>query len=302
LNSKKQNNSGKDTLQEVNFDAADLMGELDKQISGQGTGKVKVTEPAKKEAKAEKKTDEKKGGEDHDWQKRYEDSTGEARKLKEERDNLYHKNKETEPYLPILQALQNDDGLVDIVMDYVKGGKQPQQSSLKLPEDFVYDPEEAIKDPNSMSARVDKQRMLDVLKGPLDEIKNELRGAIASGKKETSMTLERENFMRQKGYSEEEMQSLERYGSNKKLSLEDINDLYLRDNPERKAELEKDQRIANDKIRDAKLQAERARAYPESLSGEKAAEHQVPVEDVIFNTIQKLRNDQNLMDRLKPVE
>ena len=51
-----------------------------------------------------------------DWKKRYTDSSREAVKLKEQMNELT-------PFVPVLEAMKNDSGLVNHVRDYlVKGG------------------------------------------------------------------------------------------------------------------------------------------------------------------------------------
>ena len=70
-----------------------------------------------------------------DWKKRYEDSSREAVRLSEQ-------YKSVEPFVPVLEAMKNDSGLVDHVRDYLKNGGKPAESiqqSLGLDEDFVFD-------------------------------------------------------------------------------------------------------------------------------------------------------------------
>ena len=56
-----------------------------------------------------------------DWKKRYEDSSREAVRLSEQ-------YKSVEPFVPVLEAMKNDSGLVDHVRNYlVNGGQQKSQ-------------------------------------------------------------------------------------------------------------------------------------------------------------------------------
>ena len=56
-----------------------------------------------------------------DWKKRYEDSSREAVRLSEQ-------YKSVEPFVPVLEAMKNDSGLVDHVRDYLVNGGKPAKS------------------------------------------------------------------------------------------------------------------------------------------------------------------------------
>ena len=78
-----------------------------------------------------------------DWEKRYKDSSREAVKMATTLNQL-------KPFVPVLEAMKRDSGLVDHVRDYLKSGGSPDKSikeKLKLDEDFEYDPNEAMSDP-----------------------------------------------------------------------------------------------------------------------------------------------------------
>ena len=84
------------------------------------------------------------------YKKRYADSSREAVKLSEQ-------YKDVEPFVPVLEAMKNDSGLVDHVRDYLVNGGRPSkniQESLGLDEDFIYSEQEAMSDPESDSAKL----------------------------------------------------------------------------------------------------------------------------------------------------
>ena len=87
----------------------------------------------------------------HNWEKRYIDSSNEAKRLNTQ-------VKDFEQYSPILNALKSDPSLVSHVKAYYEGNNNqtPQtiKEELKLPEDFIFDPEEAVSNPQSDSAKV----------------------------------------------------------------------------------------------------------------------------------------------------
>jgi hypothetical protein len=84
------------------------------------------------------------------WEKRYKDSSREAVNLKEQLNDL-------KPFIPVLDAMKQDSGLVTHVRDYLSNGGQPSKSiqeQLNLKEDFVYDQNEAMTNPDSDSAKL----------------------------------------------------------------------------------------------------------------------------------------------------
>ena len=56
-----------------------------------------------------------------DWKKRYEDSSREAVRLADQ-------YKSVEPFVPVLQAMKHDSGLVDHVRNYLVDGGKPEKS------------------------------------------------------------------------------------------------------------------------------------------------------------------------------
>jgi hypothetical protein len=85
-----------------------------------------------------------------EWENRYKSSSREAVKLKEELNRL-------KPFVPVLDAMKKDSGLVEHVRDYLVNGGAPAktvQEKLNLSEDFVFDQQEAMTDPDSDSAKV----------------------------------------------------------------------------------------------------------------------------------------------------
>ena len=84
-----------------------------------------------------------------DWEKRYKDSTREAQRLNAELKTL-------KPYVPVLDAMKKDTGLVEHVRDYLREGGQPAKSlpeRLGLDEDFQFNADD-LADPESDSSKL----------------------------------------------------------------------------------------------------------------------------------------------------
>ena len=85
-----------------------------------------------------------------DWRKRYQDSSREAVKLKDQMNELT-------PFVPVLEAMKNDSGLVSHVRDYLVNGGQPAKTikeQLNIDDDFIFDANEAMSEPDSDSAKL----------------------------------------------------------------------------------------------------------------------------------------------------
>ena len=81
---------------------------------------------------------------------RYSDSSREGKRLS-------NRLNELEPYVPIINAMKDDPNLITHVRNYFEGGGQApsnMKEQLKLDEDFVFDPDEAVSEPGSDSAKV----------------------------------------------------------------------------------------------------------------------------------------------------
>ena len=85
-----------------------------------------------------------------DWEKRYKDSSREAVKLREEMNELT-------PFVPVLEAMKNDSGLVQHVREYLVNGGKPAKTikeELNIDDDFIFDANEAMSEPDSDSAKL----------------------------------------------------------------------------------------------------------------------------------------------------
>ena len=72
----------------------------------------------------------------------------EAQRLKAELD-------EANQYEPIINRLKSDTGMVEAIKSYIDNGNQPQdvKQALNLPEDFVFDLDDAMGNRDSLSAK-----------------------------------------------------------------------------------------------------------------------------------------------------
>ena len=152
-------NSAEETLNpDVDFsqedglavDSGDFFESLDREVNGMILDEDNTVEAAETQVTQETDpapvvvTDD----HQHDWEKRYKDSSSEAQRLKAQLD-------ESSQYDPIINRLKTDTGMVEAIKNYIDNGNKPQdvKQALNLPEDFVFDLDDAMGNSDSMSAK-----------------------------------------------------------------------------------------------------------------------------------------------------
>jgi hypothetical protein len=159
------------------------------------------------------------------FEKRYKDSSREAVKLKRELDNL-------KPFVPVLDAMKKDSGLVDHVRDYLMNGGTPTKSikeQLNLPENFVFDQQEAINNPDSDSAKVMQAQVDGLVQQRVGQVLNKEK---QNSKKVAEMNMKKKQalaFKRKHRMSDTQFESFMNKAKNHVLTLDDVNYLMNRD-------------------------------------------------------------------------
>lgn len=152
------------------------------------------------------------------YKKRYSDSSKEAIRLAEQ-------YKDVEPFVPVLEAMKNDSGLVDHVRDYLENGGSPAktiQEKLDLDEDFMYDANEAVADPESDSAKLMNAHVDSIVQQRIEQVVNtEKEKAVAVKDSQTQKDSENK-FRKEYNMGEEEFNSMLEQAKTHTISLEDI--------------------------------------------------------------------------------
>tara|TARA_B100000212_G_C27352177_1_gene524126 strand:- start:681 stop:1598 length:918 start_codon:yes stop_codon:yes gene_type:complete len=167
-------------------------------------------------------------GELEQVKKRYSDSSREAQKMKAQLDEL-------KPFIPVLNAMKQDSGLVDHMKTYLEnGGNVPTnvKEQLKLKEDFVFDADDMVNDPNSDSAQVFNSMVSNVVNTKAKEILGEQEAKAAQARKSLEYQNQAKKFIEERGMNEEEFQDFIKQAKAKMqgaLSLDDMYHLLNRD-------------------------------------------------------------------------
>ena len=210
--------------------------------------------------------------EDVDWEKRYKDSSREAQRLNTE-------VQETRPYKPILDAMKNDRGLVDHVRNYLQGNveqKTPEQE-LNLPEDFVFDPHEAMTDTESNSAKLFRNFLDKQVNTKIARAQDIERRRAMQAQTQTQKAIEADEFKKKHNMSDEDFEDMMGKAKGHKMTLDDIHYLINRDKA--------NANIANNAKQDMLNQMKNVRDIPTSSAGVNSAKVEQKYEDEIFEAL-----------------
>jgi uncharacterized protein (UPF0147 family) len=199
-------------------------------------------------------------------QKRYSDSSREAKRLN-------GKLKEIEPYMPILDAMREDPNLINHVRNYFEGGGQTPATmadKLQLPEDFVFDSDEAFSTPESDSAKV--------LGATIDGIVNRrLNGALQSQKSENQRLTKESSFRQKHELNDEQWETFVDFAKSKSLELDDIYYLMNRNN--------RDEKIADNTRQEIQDKMRQVQNSPSTLATAGSTPVESSADDSVFDAI-----------------
>ena len=207
-----------------------------------------------------------------DWEKRYKDSSREAQKLNS-------KLKETESYKPILDAMKNDRGLVEHVRDYLQGNVQQKtiQEELKLPEDFVFDPHEAMTESESSSAKVFRNFLDKQVNTKIAKAQDIERRRAVQTQKSQAKEVEAASFKKKHKMSDDDFNTMMDSAKSHKMTLDDIHYLINRDKA--------NANIATNTKKDMLEQMKNVRDIPASSAGVNSAKVEQKFEDEVFDAL-----------------
>ena len=220
--------------------------------------------------------------EESDWQKRYKDSSREAQRLNSELNEL-------KPYVPVLEAMKNDSGLVDHVRGYFEEGGAPSGTiteKLGLDEDFIYDQQEAVTDPSSDSAKVFNAHVEQTVQQRLQETIAHERQAQLNNQQEVEKRREEQDFKTRYNMSDEAYDDFVTRAKGHTLTLEDAYHVVNRN--------EASSQIAQNTKKDMLGQMKNVRDIPTSVSNANSTQVEKSSDDSIFDALNT--SDGNLDD------
>ena len=210
-----------------------------------------------------------------DWKKRYEDSSREAVRLSEQ-------YKSVEPFVPVLEAMKNDSGLVDHVRDYLKNGGQPAKSiqdQLGLDENFVFDAND-ITDPDSDSAKLMNAHVDRMVQGRVGQMLNAEKKRAQEIQNAKARISEEKEFMTRHNMSEEEFGAFKEKAQQHIMTLDDVNYIINRN--------QNNENVANSTKKEMLNQMKNVRNMPTSASGANSQGKERTADDEVFDVLKGL--------------
>ena len=207
-----------------------------------------------------------------DWEKRYKDSTREAQRMNQELQTL-------KPYVPVLNAMKKDTGLVEHVRDYLREGGAPAKSlpeKLGLDEDFQFNADE-LSDPNSDSSKLLNAQVDSQVQARLKQVMAAERQQMQKGQANQKRAHEAEDFQKRHNMSPEEFQAMMGEAGKRKITLDDIYHLLNKDKV--------NQNVANNTKDDMLKQMKNVRNIPTSASGTNSAQVESSPDSDVFDKI-----------------
>jgi len=211
-----------------------------------------------------------------DWKKRYEDSSREAVRVTEQ-------YKSVEPFVPVLEAMKNDSGLVDHVRDYLVNGGKPAKSiqeQLNIDEDFVFDQQEAMTDPDSDSAKMMNAHVDTMVQQRVGQMLKAEQGRAQQMQQAKARTAEEQAFKDKHNMSETDFETFKVKAQKHIMSLDDVNYLLNRDT--------NNTNVANSTKKDMLNQMKNVRNMPTSASGANNQDPGRSESDDVFDAIKGL--------------
>ena len=199
-------------------------------------------------------------------QKRYSDSSREAKRLN-------GKLSELEPYMPILDAMREDPNLITHVRNYFEGGGQTPQTmteKLNLDEDFVFDADDAFSQPESNSAKVLGATIEGI-------VQRRLNGALQGQRVENQKLAKETDFRSRHEMNDEQWETFVDFAKSKSLELDDIYYLMNRKNRDGKIADSARQEV-HDKMREVQQQ-------PGTLATQGSTPVEQSPDDSVFDAI-----------------
>jgi len=190
-----------------------------------------------------------------DWEKRYSDSTREAQRLGAEMKNL-------EPLKPLLEVMKKDPNLIPYIRDYLESGGKPDktvQEKLNLGEDFVFDPHEAVTNPDSDSAKVMNTMVNKQVEQRMQKHIGSERKRVAQTQVKAKMIEAEKDFRDRHNLTDEQFKEFQDKAKGHRMTLDDAFYLVNRDKVQ--------QNVANASKEDTLRQMKNVRDIPTTQAG-----------------------------------
>lgn len=208
----------------------------------------------------------------HDWEKRYKDSSSEAQKLKSQLDDANQ-------YEPIINRLKTDTGMVEAIKNYIDNGDKPQdvKQALNLPEDFVFDLDDAMGNNESLSAKALEHTISGVVDRRVNSQLQQDRQVQSEETQKQTQARQATDFKERMKITDDQYSDMMQWANSHETSLEDI--YYLKNRDAR------DQKVAKGTKAQMLEQMKSVRNIPQSVSNHNTTVKDVKHDDQVFDAL-----------------
>jgi len=176
--------------------------------------------------------------------------------------------------------MKKDSGLVEHVREYLVNGGTPSktmQEQIGLDEDFIFDQQEAMTDPNSDSAKL--------MNAQVDRVVQARVGQILHAEKQNAQKINAErgrqqienDFQEKKGMNDEQFNEFKERAKNHILTLDDVDYLLNRD--------QANANVVQHTKTDMLNQMKNVRNIPATASGANSRAQDIDPNNAVFDTI-----------------
>lgn len=247
--------------------AEDFFSQLDKQVMGDVISQPIEAQEEQTTPNADPVVEQQSTQEVDNLEKRYSDSSREAKRLNGQL-------KELEPYMPLLNAMKEDPNLITHVRGYFEGGGSAPKSvkeQLGIDEDFVFDYDDALSNPDSQSAKLFNATVDGVVQRRLGDFARQQSAQSLKASEETA-------FKTKHNVSDEDYDGLMDFAKNHRLSLEDV--YYLKNKENRDAQ------VAEGARQEIVQQMKNVRQMPTSVaSAGNTQREEISLDDAVFDKL-----------------
>jgi|TARA_R110002051_G_scaffold125288_1_gene198674 hypothetical protein len=154
------------------------------------------------------------------YEKRYQDSSREAQSMKAKLD-------EVEPFMPLLTRMNEDEGLVETVKDYLVNGKPSTQ--LEIPEDFDFDLQDAISDQKSDSAKYFNSLMDNAVSQKVNNIMGAEKEKTQQVQDQKQQTKDADDFKSRMNINDDQFSEMMTWANKHNMTYDDLYYMKNRD-------------------------------------------------------------------------
>ena len=219
---------------------------------------------------------------------RYSDSSREAQKLRAQLNEL-------KPFVPMLDAMKRDNGLVNHVRDYFENGGEVNKNikeQLKLDDDFSFDPDEMVNDKNSDSRKVFEAMVDSAVNEKTNKIMQQQQQATQQTAYNNRIAEQAKVFMEKHGMTRDEFVSFTNEAQTRiKQNGITFEDMYTMINQDKV-----NKNVANSTKSDMLNQMKNVREIPTSASSANNAGQPNNANDNVFDAL--LNSDGNIEELL----